>query len=156
MGSVFGGQAGMEDVFDMDSNSASTFPGAFLKLALMGNPEARKFIEDHKNNKGNTDTFKAGLQQSGVELQAAEQQAAEAQATEQQGINQLNNIPPQIAQMLGAPQINPQQQAQQQQLQAQEESRQREAQNKASFGKDEEFENIMKALGNVNGLMQKG
>tara|TARA_R110000744_G_scaffold318502_1_gene424950 strand:- start:190 stop:651 length:462 start_codon:yes stop_codon:yes gene_type:complete len=153
MGSAFGGQPGMEDVFDMDSNSASTFPGALLKLALMGNPEARKFIEDHKNNKGNTDTFKAGLQQSGVELQAAEQQAAEAQATEQQGINQ---IAPEIAQMLGAPQINPQQQAQQQQLQAQEESRQREAQNKASFGKDEEFENVMKALGNVNGLMQKG
>ena len=95
----------------------------------------------------------AGVQQAGVEKQAVEQQAAEA---EQQGINQLNNIPPEIAQMLGAPQVNPQQQAQQLQLQAQEASRQREAQNKASFEKDQEFENIMKALGNVNGLMQKG
>ena len=92
--------------------------------------------------------------QAGVQQAAVEQQAAEAQSTEQQGINQLNNIPPEIAQMLGAPQVNPQQQAQQLQLQAQEASRQREAQNKASFGKDQEFENIMKALGNVNGLMQ--
>ena len=143
MGSVFGGQLGAESVFDMNSNSANTFLGAFTKMALMGNPEARKFIED------NTGTFKAGLEQEGVE-----QQAVEAQTTEQQGINQLNNIPPEIAQMLGAPQVNPQQQAQQLQLQAQEASRQREAQNKASFGKDQEFENIMKALGNVNGLMQ--
>ena len=94
--------------------------------------------------------------QAGVQQAAVEQQAAEAQSTEQQGINQLNNIPPEIAQMLGAPQVNPQQQAQQLQLQAQEASRQREAQNKASFEKDQEFENIMKALGNVNGLMQKG
>ena len=105
MGSAFGGQLGAESVFDMNSNSANTFLGAFTKMALMGNPEARKFIED------NTGTFKAGLEQEGVE-----QQAVEAQTTEQQGINQLNNIPPQIAQMLGAPQINPQQQAQQLQL----------------------------------------
>ena len=91
----------------------------------------------------------AGVQQAGVDLQAVEQQA-----TEQQGINQLNNIPPEIIQMLGAPQVNPQQQAQQQQLQAQEESRQREAQNRASFEKDQEFENVMQALDSVNGLMQ--
>ena len=148
MGSAFGGQPGAESVFDMNSNSANTFLGAFTKMALMGNPEARKFIED------NTGTFKAGLEQEGQE--GVEQQAVEAQTTEQQGINQLNNIPPQIAQMLGAPQINPQQQAQQLQLQAQEASIQREAQNRASFEKDQEFENIMKALGNVNGLMQKG
>ena len=143
MGSAFGGQLGAESVFDMNSNSANTFLGAFTKMALMGNPEARKFIED------NTGTFKAGLEQEGVE-----QQAVEAQTTEQQGINQLNNIPPEIAQMLGAPQVNPQQQAQQLQLQAQEASRQREAQNRASFEKDQEFENVMQALDSVNGLMQ--
>ena len=95
-----------------------------------------------------------GAQQEEVDQQAVKQQVTEQQVTEQQGINQLNNIPPQIAQMLGAPQVNSQQQAQQQQIQAQEESRQREAQNKASFEKDEEFENVMKALGSVNGLMQ--
>ena len=96
----------------------------------------------------------AGVQQAGVDQQAVKQQVTEQQVTEQQGINQLNNIPPQIAQMLGAPQVNPQQQAQQQQLQAQEASRQREAQDRASFEKDQEFENVMQTLGSVNGLMQ--
>ena len=110
------------------------------------------FIDQISNIEEESKGFKAGLQQAGVDLQAAEQQAAEVQSTEQQGIEQLNNIPPQIAQMLGAP--NPEQQAQQQLLQDQEKSRQREAQDRASFGKDQEFENVMKALGSVNGLMQ--
>ena len=133
------------------SEGPDGLPSPIMQNLLGQSPEGRKFLEDARNGISNTDTFKAGLQQAGVELQAAEQQAAEAQATEQQGINQ---IAPEIAQMLGAPQVNPQQQAQQQQIQAQEESRQREAQDRASFGKDEEFENVMKALGSVNGLMQ--
>ena len=152
MGKVFGGQLGENN--DMDFNNpyqADTFMGALVKMTLMQSPEGQKFFKDQQNNNGNSGTFKAGLQQAGVELQAAEQQAAEAQAIEQQGINQ---IAPEIVQMLGSPQVNSEQQEQQQQLQAQEKSRQREAQNKASFGKDEEFENVMKALGNVNGLMQ--
>ena len=129
--------------------------GGFAELALMNSPEARKLIEDG-NNKDNADTFKAGLQQTGIELQAAEKQAAESQATEKQGIDQLlpDSVPPEIAQMLGVPEVTPEQQAQQQQLQAQEERRQREAQNRASFEKNQEFENVVKVFGNVNGLMQ--
>jgi len=128
------------------SEGPDGLPSPIMQNLLGQSPEGRKFLEDARNGISNTDTFKAGLQQAGVAPQAAE-----AQATEQQGINQ---IAPEIAQMLGAPQVNPQQQAQQQQIQAQEESRQREAQDRASFGKDEEFENVMKALGSVNGLMQ--
>ena len=123
----------------------------FLPFIMTRNMIGNQSFIDQISNIEEEKGFKPGLTQEGVE-----QQAVEAQTTEQQGINQLNNIPPEIAQMLGAPQVNPQQQAQQLQLQAQEASRQREAQNKASFEKDQEFENIMKALGNVNGLMQKG
>lgn len=94
------------------------------------------------------------VQQEDVQQAAIVQQVPQAQFTEQQGNQQLNNIPPEIAQMLGAPLVNPEQQAQQQQLQAQEERRQREAQNRASFEKNQEFENVVKVFGNVNGLMQ--
>ncbi len=119
----------------------------FLPFLMTRNMIGNQSFIDQISNIEEEKGFKPGLTQSGVTPQAAE-----AQSTEQQGIEQLNNISPQIAQMLGAPRITPEQQ----QLQAQEASRQREAQNRASFGKDEEFENIMKALGNVNGLMQKG
>ena len=154
MGSFFASAIGADDrirkVAETDSRFGDSMLGGMFYMGAMQSPEGRKFIED-AINKSNNDpgTFKAGLQQAGVELQAAE-----AQATEQQGINQLNNIPPEIAQMLGVPQVNSEQQAQQQQLQAQEESRQREAQDRASFEKDQEFENVMQTLGSVNGLMQ--
>ena len=161
MGSVFASAIGADDrirkVSETDSRFGDSMLGGMFYLGAMQSPQGRKFIED-AINKSNNDpgTFKAGLQQAGIELQAAEKQAAESQATEKQGIDQLlpDSVPPEIAQMLGVPEVTPEQQAQQRQLKDQQESRLREAQDKASFGKTQEFDNVMNALNSVNGLMQ--